>query len=62
VIVCVVAPVDHEYDAKPGPASSVTGVPEQVEVGPVMLTVGSGLTLTVCVSLPLHVPLLTITV
>lgn len=41
-IVCVVAPVDQTYESKPGPASSVTGVPAQTDVGPVIATVGAG--------------------
>ena len=63
VMVRVVAPVDHEYDAKPAPASSVTGDPEHDVDGPVMFTTGSGLTLTVCVSLPVQpLPFVTLTV
>jgi ferredoxin-like protein FixX len=47
MIVCVVAPVDHRYDAKPAPASRVTEPPVHIDVGPVMVTVGSGFTVTV---------------
>src|ERR1044071_3279820 len=52
-MVCVVAPVFQRYDAKT-PASSVTGVPLHVAVGPVMFGAGSGLTVTV--ALPDDVP------
>ena len=48
VMVCVVAPFDQRYEAKPGPASRVIGVPAQKVVGPVMLTIGAGLTVTDC--------------
>ena len=40
-MVCVVSPVD-QTTTRTGPASSVTGVPAQVAVGPVMLTTGAG--------------------
>src|SRR5438067_1645250 len=48
VMVRVVAPVDQRYETKPGPASRVIGVPAQKVVGPVMLTIGAGLTVTDC--------------
>ena len=53
-MVCVVAPVFQRYEANT-PASSVTGVPAHVAVGPVMFGVGRGL--TVIVALPDDVPL-----
>lgn len=46
VIVCVVAPVDQEYEAKPAPASSVALPPAQTELGPAIVTAGFGLTVT----------------
>ena len=52
-MVCVVAPVFQRYDANT-PASSVTGVPAHVAVGPVMFGVGAGFTVTV--ALPEDVP------
>ena len=47
VITCDVAPVFHKYDAKPGPASSVTFPLPQTKFGPLIVTVGAGLTVTV---------------
>jgi hypothetical protein len=46
VIVCVSAPFDQLYDAKPAPASRVTVPDPQIDDGPVMLTTGLGLTVT----------------
>src|ERR1051326_798704 len=45
-MVCVVAPVDHESGAKPGPASSVIGEPAHDVVGPVIVGVGAAMTVT----------------
>jgi hypothetical protein len=45
VIDCVVAPVDHAYDANPPAALSTTGVAAHVDVGPVIVT-AAGSTLT----------------
>jgi hypothetical protein len=45
-IVCVVAPVDQLYEAKPAPASRVALPPAQTEAGPVIVTIGFGLTVT----------------
>ena len=39
VMVCVVAPVLHRYEAKPGPAFRMT-LPPHDDVGPVMVTGG----------------------
>lgn len=46
VIVCVSAPFDQLYDAKPAPASRVTFPDPQIDDGPVMFTTGLGLTVT----------------
>ena len=57
VIVCVVAPVDQEYEAKPGPASSVALPPAQTEAGPLIVTTGFGFTVTVTAGdVPVHPP------
>ena len=45
VIDAVVAPVDHEYDVPPL-AVSVIVPPGQLEVGPVIAALGTGLTVT----------------
>ena len=59
-IVCVVAPVDQRYVAKPLPASRVTFVPAHALVGPVMFTTG-GATIGTFV-LPVLVQLATVMV
>jgi len=61
VIDCVVAPVDHAYVAKPGPASSVTLPPGQTVDGPVIDTVGGALTVMLFDALPLQPPFVTVT-
>jgi hypothetical protein len=59
VIVRVVAPLDHEYAAKPAPASRVKLTFGQVEVGPVIVTVGGAWIGTLVDELPPHeVPLM----
>jgi hypothetical protein len=45
-MVCVSAPFDQLYEAKPGPASSVTLLFAQVDDGPLIVTAGLGLTVT----------------
>ena len=61
VIDCVVAPVDHENDVPPF-AVSVTLVPAHVDVGPVIVAVGAGLTVTtVGDDVALQLPLPTVT-
>ena len=47
LIVCAVAPVVQAYEAKPAPASSVTVPPAHTVAGPVIVTIGNGLTITV---------------
>ena len=42
VIACVVAPVDHEYVEKPGPASSVTDPPGQVADAVALIVTAGG--------------------
>ena len=46
MIVCVVAPVDHEYDVKPLPALSVTLPPAHVDDGPMIVTFGFAFAVT----------------
>jgi hypothetical protein len=62
VIVCVVAPVDQLYEAALF-AVSVTDPPVQNDVGPlgVIVAVGAGVTVTLCVAAPVH-PLASVTV
>lgn len=40
VMVCVVAPVDQRYEAKPVPASSTAVLPGHIVAGPLMMTAG----------------------
>jgi hypothetical protein len=48
-------PSCHEYVEKPLPASSTTGDPAQLDVGPVIETTGAGLTVTLTgVDCPVH--------
>jgi hypothetical protein len=61
LIVCVVAPVDQRYDAKPEPASSVTLPFGQTLEGPLMATAGCGAIGIVVPELLLHPPTLTVT-
>ena len=61
MIVCVVAPVDHAYDVKPAPASSVTLPPGQTVDGPVIDTVGGVLIVMLFDALPLQPPFVTVT-
>lgn len=62
VIVCVTAPVDHEYEECPGPASSVTLPPHDV-VGPVMIGAGVALIGTFAVLVAEHpAPFVTVSV
>ena len=61
VTVCVVAPVDQRYDVKPAPASSVTGDPAQVAVGPVITGDGAALIGMVALEVALQPPFATVT-
>ena len=61
VIVCVVAPVDQKYDAKPAPASRVIGEPAQVVDGPVIDGAGTALIGIVTEELLLQPPFETVT-
>src|SRR5947208_551336 len=60
-MVCVVAPVDQWYEAKPPPASSVTGEPAQVVDGPVIDGAGTALIGMVTLEALLQPPFETVT-
>jgi hypothetical protein len=61
VMVCVVAPLFHAYDAKPAPPFSSVVVPEQMLRSPVMAGTGKGFTTTLTEVVPEH-PLPSVTV
>jgi hypothetical protein len=61
VIVCDVAPVDHAYVEKPGPASRTNGVFGQTEVGPAMATVRPATIGTVVLPVEEQEPAFTVT-
>ena len=62
-IVCVDAPFDHKYEAKPGPASSTELPPAHTAESPVMDALGDAIKVTNKLAVPVHpAALVTVTV
>jgi hypothetical protein len=62
-IVCVVAPFDHKYEAKPGPASNTELPPAHTAFTPVIDGVGAAINVTKRFAVPVHpAELVTVTV